>query len=86
VQTDFGFHIIERLAPPAYEDVAEELRAELAAPQRGQVASEWLGERYADADIRVNPRFGVWDPQTGELTPGTPFDQPTPTPAGAPAD
>jgi peptidyl-prolyl cis-trans isomerase C len=77
VGTDFGFHIIERLAPPPFEEVADELRAELVAPESGQLASEWLAERYADADIRVNPRFGVWDAQTGQLTPGTPFDVPT---------
>jgi parvulin-like peptidyl-prolyl isomerase len=84
VQTDFGFHIIQRLPPPPFEEVADELRAELAAPERGQLAAEWLGDRYADARVRVNPRFGVWNQETGELTPGTPFDGPTEAPT-APA-
>ncbi len=78
VQTDFGFHVIyvkgRQVAP------FEEVRPQLVEELRGQVFTEWLVERIRDAEIRVNPRYGYFDEQTGsvlERRSTTPIPQPS---------
>lgn len=76
VQSDFGFHVIERLEKPALADVEEELRATLEqqAVQEGQMAfQQFLSERMQSADIQVDPAFGEWDPETGQVVPEDPI-------------
>jgi foldase protein PrsA len=81
VQSDFGFHVIERLEKPALEDVAEEIRANLEqqASQEDQMAfQQFITERMSSADIQVDPAFGTWDAETGQVVPPDPIqpDQP----------
>ncbi len=69
IETQFGFHVIEvtERAEPELDDVEEEIRAELAQAQQGEVVEAWLVEQRQNADIDVNPRFGEWDPETGQV-------------------
>lgn len=65
VESEFGFHLIwvrGRDAPP-FETVRPDLVEEL----QGQVFVEWLLGRLRQAQIRVNPSYGVFDPDTGEV-------------------
>ena len=66
VRTEFGYHLIRLDAEgvPAFEDVAEDIRAELesraADPQ--EALTTLLTEVAARTDVVVNPRYGTWDP------------------------
>lgn len=65
VETDFGYHIIwvhERETQPF-----EEVRQNLLDERTGQAFGEWLEERLATADVRVNPRYGMFNPETGQV-------------------
>lgn len=78
VQTDFGWHllhVIDRQTQP-FEEVRETLLQEL----RGQVFTEWLLARLQTSDVRVNPRYGVFDEESGsirERTSTSPVPAPT---------
>jgi hypothetical protein len=65
VESEFGFHIVwvqGRDAPPF-----ESIRTQLFEELQGQVFTKWLLDQVRDAEIRVNPSYGVFDPQTGEV-------------------
>jgi parvulin-like peptidyl-prolyl isomerase len=66
VQTQFGWHVIylkERQARPL-ADVADQIRQELS----GQAFDQWMREQLSSADITVNPKYGKFDPATGQVT------------------
>jgi foldase protein PrsA len=67
VETDFGFHVIHVLDRQTRS--FEEVREALLEEARGQVFTEWLLERVEAADIRVNPRYGAFDQETGAVIP-----------------
>ncbi len=78
VETEFGFHLIYVIdrRSLAFEQAREQLLGEL----RGQVFTQWLLERVARADIRVNPRYGYFDEASGavqERTSSTPLPGPS---------
>lgn len=65
VETDFGWHIVhvlERQTQP-FEAVRETLLQEL----RGQVFTDWLLGHLQTAEVRVNPRYGVFDEESGSI-------------------
>jgi hypothetical protein len=65
VESEFGFHIVwvqGRDAPPF-----ESIRAQLVEELRGPVFAEWLLDQVQQAEIRVNPSYGVFDPESGEV-------------------
>ncbi|MGH2682998.1 MAG: peptidylprolyl isomerase [Actinomycetota bacterium] len=65
VESEFGFHVIwirTRETPP-FETIRPQLVAELQTP----VFAEWLLDRVREAEIRVNPSYGVFDPASGEV-------------------
>lgn len=69
VRTDFGFHVIhviDREALP-FEEVREQLLDERA----GDIFATWLLEEAAGAQIRVNPRYGVYSDEQGQVIPRT---------------
>lgn len=69
VETEFGFHlihVIERRTTPF-----EEVRDQLVEEARGQIFRDWLLGRVAEAEIRVNPRFGYFDEENGVVVPRT---------------
>lgn len=77
VETEFGFHVIyvqERTAQPF-----EAVRAQLIEEVRGPIFSEWLGERVRAAEIQVNPRYGTFDEESGQVIERT-ASSPEPTP------
>jgi foldase protein PrsA len=65
VQTQFGFHVIQRLPEPPFEQVQAQLKEDLLQQQRGQVVSDFLAQQRTKAKVEVNPQFGVWDPSSG---------------------
>jgi parvulin-like peptidyl-prolyl isomerase len=67
VQTQFGWHIIylktKDVAP--FDDVREQLRSS----QGGSVFNDWFAEQLDATTVDVNPRFGRFDPKTGQVLP-----------------
>ncbi len=69
VQTEFGFHIIkvnERKVVP-FEEVQDELTAQLSGPRQDEAWEEFVTDLYDRADVRINPRYGVLDVGTGQI-------------------
>jgi foldase protein PrsA len=78
VETEFGFHlihVIERQTLPF-----EEVRQQLLEEVRGDVFTDWLLERLERAEIRVNPRYGYFDENSGAVMART-STSPAPTPS-----
>lgn len=83
VRTQFGFHVIEVLEPPPLQAVEDDIRAELLEQRQVEVLREWLAERARQARVRVNPRFGVWNPEAGRIDPVDPLGAVTEVPEDA---
>jgi parvulin-like peptidyl-prolyl isomerase len=67
VQTQFGWHVLYLET----EDVApfDDVREQLAASQGGSVFDDWFAEQLDATTVDVNPRFGRFDPATGQVLP-----------------
>jgi len=67
VQTQSGWHVIHLVR----RDVApfEDVRDQLQANQTGAVFNDWFTEQLGTTNVDVNPRFGRFDHDTGEVLP-----------------
>ncbi|MPZ79271.1 MAG: hypothetical protein GEV28_02280 [Actinophytocola sp.] len=77
IESDFGFHVIERLEKPALEDVQDEIRTSLeqATAQEGQAAyQEFITGQMQEAEIEIDPEFGEWDAEIGQVVPDDPIE------------
>jgi parvulin-like peptidyl-prolyl isomerase len=65
VESEFGFHVvwIRSRQAPAFETIRPRLMQELQGP----VFGEWLLSQVRQAEIRVNPSYGIFDPESGEV-------------------
>lgn len=84
VQTQFGFHVIQRLPGPPFEQVQAQLQDELLGQRREEVFLDFLSEQRTKATVEVNPRFGVWDPSSG-VRPSAPLGTLESEPRGGPS-
>ncbi|MGH8902130.1 MAG: peptidylprolyl isomerase [Egibacteraceae bacterium] len=74
VKTQFGFHIIQRLpSPPSHDLVDDALREQLVQQRQGQAFQDYITKQREKTEVEVNPRFGEWDPKTGEVRPAEPL-------------
>lgn len=71
VESEFGFHVIEvtERDEPELDEVEGEIREQLAAGEEFEVFDEWLAQRQEEAEITVNPEFGEWDAESGQVMP-----------------
>lgn len=65
VQTDFGWHIVHVIDRQTLPFTA--VRDQLLQQLRGQVFTEWLLDRLETAEVRVNPRYGFYDEESGSI-------------------
>jgi len=67
VHTQFGWHIIYLKS----KDVTpfDEVRGSLQSSQGGSVIRDWFAEQIDATTVDVNPRFGRFDPKTGQVLP-----------------
>lgn len=67
IQTQAGWHVIHLVR----RDVApfEDVRDQLQANQTGPVFNDWFTEQLGTTNVEVNPRFGRFDRDTGEVLP-----------------
>lgn len=71
VESEFGFHIVEvaERDRPELAEVEDEIREQLAAGEEFDAFDEWLAQRREEAEIEVNPEFGEWDAESGQVVP-----------------
>lgn len=88
VRTEFGTHLIylmaRRVTPLA--EVEDQIVAQLTTQQQDEAWLSWVSERYAAAEVSVNPRYGEFDPESQQIVaagptqiPGAATPRPTPT-------
>ena len=67
VKTQFGWHVIRlvRRDVASFADVRDQLRAN----ETGTVFNDWFSEQLGVTKVEVNPRFGRFDPETGQVLP-----------------
>jgi PPIC-type PPIASE domain len=67
IKTQFGYHVIRLVR----RDVApfEDVRPQLEANQATTVFDDWFTEQIGTTNVDVNPRFGRFDQDTGEVLP-----------------
>ncbi|HEX2050591.1 MAG TPA: peptidylprolyl isomerase [Actinomycetota bacterium] len=93
VRSEFGWHVIRVLGrkTDTFESVREQLSQDLAGARAESEWSSWLEDVFGAAEIEVNPRFGEFDPASGQVVdagagslPGaaTPAAPPSPSPGG----
>jgi hypothetical protein len=68
VQTQFGWHVILLVDPPQVTPF-EQVRDQLMTQASGQAFDTWLRGQLLKAQITVNPKYGRFDPTTGEVAP-----------------
>lgn len=75
IQTEFGWHVIKVTGRtnPTFEEVREEIRTELTEQRTAEARTAFRQEHFADADVRINPRLGRWNPESGEVEAGDPL-------------
>ena len=66
VQTEFGFHVYNLLErrTTTLAQATPQLRRQALAEPRQQAMAELLRETAEEEKVKVNPRFGDWDPET----------------------
>jgi hypothetical protein len=69
VRTDFGYHVIvvEKRGEVSFEDVRDQLEQAVAENQ-DQLINDWFASAGRDADVWVDPKFGRWDAEVGQVT------------------
>ena len=67
IKTQFGYHVIHLVG----RDVApfEDVRPQLEATQAMSVFDDWFTEQLGTTNVDVNPRFGRFDQDTGQVLP-----------------
>ncbi len=69
VQTQFGWHVVnvQERETTGLEEATPELRRAALQEQRAQATGSLLRDVASDLGVKVNPRFGRWDPETGSI-------------------
>ena len=69
VQTQFGWHVVEVLdrQTRTLAEVTPELRRSALQSVRQTRVGELIRAKAAELGVKVNPRFGVWNPETGTV-------------------
>ncbi|MDQ3611037.1 MAG: peptidylprolyl isomerase [Actinomycetota bacterium] len=91
VHSRFGYHIIEvtERQEDSLAEVSAEIRSELEQSERQTALTDWFARLAREARVTVNPRFGRWDRQSGQVVSESPVpraDQPgetAPQPSGS---
>ena len=94
VKTEFGWHVIRvtgrRVTP--FDEAEADIQETIGSEAIDEAWEEWLVEAYEEADIEINEKFGVLNPESqsvenagaddlpGAEAPGSPASSPEPTP------
>jgi foldase protein PrsA len=67
VHTQFGWHIIQLVSVDVQP--LDQVRDQLAGPLQAKAFTDWLKEQLGSRRITVNPKYGRFDPSTGNVVP-----------------
>ncbi|MDQ3915334.1 MAG: peptidylprolyl isomerase [Actinomycetota bacterium] len=69
VQTEFGWHVIRVRArrTATFEQARPRIESRLAGVAQDEAWQAFLRDLYEEADVEVNPRYGVWDESLGRV-------------------
>lgn len=69
VETEFGWHVIRvnERRTETFEEVREEIADIVVESLQEEEWSEWLARVYEEAGVKVNPRYGVFDPESQQV-------------------
>lgn len=87
VKTEFGYHVIrvlDRRVQPL-EEVRAQIEQQLAGPAQDELWQQWVTDAYRAADVKVNPRYGVFDLETQQIRDATADEIPGGAEDGSPA-
>jgi foldase protein PrsA len=88
VHTGSGWHIIQLVGVQVQP--FDQVRDQLAGPLRARAFTDWLQEQLGSSQITVNPKYGRFDPSTGNVVPirstatGSAAPSTSPTPVESP--
>jgi parvulin-like peptidyl-prolyl isomerase len=70
VQTPFGYHVIKLTAKGrSLADASDDINAQLEQSARNRAIDTWLRGLLARTTIRIDPRFGTYDPNSARVVP-----------------
>lgn len=67
VHTRFGWHIIQLVSIDVQP--LDQVRDQLTVPLQATAFTDWLQEQFGSRRITVNPKYGRFDPTTGNVVP-----------------
>lgn len=69
VQTEFGWHVIRVTArrTATFDEARPQIQSQLAGQAQDEAWQTFLRDLYEEADIEVNPRYGVWNETLGRV-------------------
>lgn len=67
VQTQYGWHVVQRITPATLQEVETEIRDNLLLVQQANAGQEWLASIRAAAVVTLESGFGVWDTEFGAV-------------------
>ncbi len=82
IHTGFGWHIIQLVSVDVQP--FDQVRDQLAGPLRAKAFTDWLQEQLGSRRITVNPKYGRFDPSTGNVEPIRSTATGSPTPSSSP--
>lgn len=69
VKTEFGWHVIRvsarRVTP--FEEARAGIEDQLAGPAQDEAWNAFLDDLFEEADVEVNPRYGIFDEESREV-------------------
>lgn len=70
VVTPFGVHVIKLLSRGmSFEDARERIAQTMMEERKKAAYDEWMQSKVAEAKVKVNPKFGRYDPATRTVVP-----------------
>jgi foldase protein PrsA len=92
VKTEFGYHVVHVIErrTTTLAQATPDLRRSILQKEREQRTTELLTKVSRELDVKVNPRFGIWDANQGSVE-AAPVDEnsvssPAPSGDGVPQD
>ncbi|HEV2757477.1 MAG TPA: peptidylprolyl isomerase [Actinomycetota bacterium] len=69
VETEFGWHVIRVVArrTATFEQALPQIEPQLAGEAQTEAWQDFLRDLYEEAEVEVNPRYGVWDETLGQV-------------------
>lgn len=67
VQTQYGWHVLQRIAPATLPEVQDEIRTNLLLVRQANAGQEWLGQLRDAAQVTLAAGSGAWNIEFGAV-------------------